>query len=56
MMRRYHRWLAILFGIFLVWISVTGLMSHGAALVRDSMGPAAAAAAPGAVDPRRPGA
>lgn len=41
MMRRYHRWLAVLFGIFIVWIAATGLMSHGAALVRDAQGPAA---------------
>ena len=41
MMRRYHRWLSVLFGIFIVWIAATGLMSHGAALVRDAQGPAA---------------
>ena len=29
-MRRYHRWLALVFGIFLLWISATGLLSHGA--------------------------
>lgn len=28
MMRRYHRWLAIVFGAFLVWISTTGVLSH----------------------------
>lgn len=41
MMRRYHRWLSVLFGIFIIWIAATGLMSHGAALVRDAQGPAA---------------
>jgi len=41
MMRRYHRWLSVLFGILVIWIAVTGLMSHGAALVRDAQGPAA---------------
>ena len=51
MMRRYHRWLAIVFGILIIWIAATGLMSHGAALVRDAQGPAAAAAAPGAIVP-----
>jgi uncharacterized iron-regulated membrane protein len=36
MMRRYHRWLALLFGILLIWIAGTGLLSHGAALYRDA--------------------
>ena len=40
-MRTYHRWLSVLFGIFIIWIAATGLMSHGAALVRDAQGPAA---------------
>jgi len=35
-MRRYHRWLAVVFGIFFLWIATTGLLSHGAALYRDS--------------------
>ena len=39
-MRSYHRWLSVLFGIFILWIAVTGLMSHAAALVRDAQGPA----------------
>ena len=41
-MRTYHRWLSVLFGIFILWIAATGLMSHAAALVRDAQGPAAA--------------
>lgn len=44
MIRRYHRWLALLFGIFLVWIAATGLLSHGAALYRDSLPQPVAAA------------
>ena len=44
-MRTYHRWLSVLFGIFIIWIAATGLMSHGAALVRDAQGPPAAALA-----------
>ena len=40
-MRTYHRWLSVLFGLLILWIAVTGLMSHGAALVRDAQGPAA---------------
>ena len=27
-MRKYHRWLSVLFGLFLFWIAVTGLMIH----------------------------
>ena len=51
MIRRYHRWLAILFGIFLLWISATGLLSHGAAIYRDMQPPPAAAAPAGFVCP-----
>ena len=28
MMRRYHRWIATIFGIFLLWISATGVLSQ----------------------------
>ena len=34
-MRRYHRWLSVLFGLFLLWISVTGVLSQVAALVAN---------------------
>ena len=27
-MRKWHRWLAVLFGVFLFWISVTGVLSQ----------------------------
>ena len=27
-MRKWHRWLSILFGIFILWIAGTGLASH----------------------------
>ncbi|MEO7247720.1 MAG: PepSY domain-containing protein [Novosphingobium sp.] len=27
-MRKYHRWLSVLFALFLFWIAVTGLMIH----------------------------
>jgi uncharacterized iron-regulated membrane protein len=27
-MRKWHRWLSILFGIFAIWIATTGLLSH----------------------------
>ena len=45
MMRRYHRWLSVFFGVLILWIAVTGLLSHGAAIYRDAQ-PAAVAAAP----------
>jgi uncharacterized iron-regulated membrane protein len=34
-MRRYHRWAATVFGIFLLWISATGLLSQVGKLVND---------------------
>ena len=34
-MRRYHRWLSVLFGLFLLWISVTGVLSQVAELVAN---------------------
>ena len=50
MMRRYHRWLATVFGIFLLWISATGLLSQiGGIVNKGGLGegtrPAAAASA-----------
>ena len=38
-MRTYHRWLSVLFGILIIWIAVTGLLSHGAAIYADSLEP-----------------
>ena len=34
-MRTYHRWLGTVFGIFLLWISATGVASQVAALVAN---------------------
>lgn len=34
-MRRWHRWLSVLFGVFLLWIAVTGVMSQIADLVAE---------------------
>ncbi|WP_428028480.1 PepSY-associated TM helix domain-containing protein [Altererythrobacter sp.] len=31
-MRKWHRWISVLFGIFMLFIAVTGLLSHWAAL------------------------
>ncbi|MFM5885776.1 MAG: PepSY domain-containing protein [Novosphingobium sp.] len=27
-MRKYHRWLSVIFGVFLLWISITGVVSQ----------------------------
>lgn len=32
-MRKWHRWLAVLFGVFLLWISATGVLSQIGSLV-----------------------
>jgi uncharacterized iron-regulated membrane protein len=34
--RKWHRWLAVLFGVFLLWISVTGVLSQVGSLVNKS--------------------
>ena len=34
-MRKIHRWLSVLFGIFLLWIATTGVMSQVAELVAN---------------------
>jgi hypothetical protein len=36
-MRKWHRWLSVLFGVLILFIAVTGLLSHGAALYADSV-------------------
>ena len=43
-MRKYHRWLSVLFGVFLLWIAVTGVMSQFADIVAEGERPPAAAA------------
>ena len=35
MMRRYHRWLSVLFGIFMLWIATTGVLSHVGEIVNN---------------------
>ena len=32
-MRKYHRWLSVLFGVFILWIAVTGVLSQVGELV-----------------------
>lgn len=44
-MRRWHRWLSIVFGAFILWMATTGLLAHGAALWPADAPPAAAAPA-----------
>src|SRR6476661_7211086 len=34
-MRKVHRWLAVIFGIFLLWISATGVLSQAGSLVNN---------------------
>ena len=34
-MRRYHRWLSVLFGVFILWIAVTGVLSQVGSLVNN---------------------
>jgi uncharacterized iron-regulated membrane protein len=39
-MRKYHRWLAVLFGVVLLWIATTGVMIQIAELKADDEKPA----------------
>ena len=46
-MRKWHRWLSIFFGIFMLWIAATGVLSQVAALwPKEQSAAAVAAAAP----------
>ena len=27
-MRQWHRWIAVIFGIFMIWIAATGILNH----------------------------
>jgi len=47
--RKWHRWLAVLFGVFLLWISATGVLSQVGSLVNKGRAsrPAASATPPG---------
>jgi uncharacterized iron-regulated membrane protein len=48
--RKWHRWLAVSFGVFLLWISATGVLSQIGSLVNKGgfESPALAAAMPSA--------
>lgn len=45
-MRKWHRWLSVFFGIFMLWIALTGLASHFAAIAAESASQGAQASAP----------
>ena len=34
-MRKWHRWVSVFFGVFLLWISVTGVLSQVGSLVNN---------------------
>ncbi|QIL03189.1 PepSY domain-containing protein [Sphingomonas sinipercae] len=50
-MRKWHRWLAVLFGVFLLWISATGVLSQVGSLVNKANAPSQAQAAAAATPP-----
>jgi len=45
-MRQWHRWLSVLFGIFMLWIAVTGVLSQVGSIANDQRPAAPRAAAP----------
>ncbi|CDO35516.1 MULTISPECIES: PepSY domain-containing protein [Novosphingobium] len=44
-MRKWHRWLSVFFGVFMLWIAVTGVLSQVAVLWPSGASDAAAQAA-----------
>ena len=55
-MRKFHRWLSVVVGIFILWIAVTGVVTQGARLYAsgEQERAAAAGAAPVAQAPAAP--
>lgn len=51
MIRRWHRWLSIVFGVLALFIVTTGLMSHAAEFVAEAERAPAAAAPAGFICP-----
>ena len=49
-MRQWHRWLSVFFGLFMLWIAVTGVLSQVGSIVNDR----AREAAPRAAAPAMP--
>jgi uncharacterized iron-regulated membrane protein len=50
-MRKWHRWLVVVFGVFLVWIAVTGVLSQVVPWFVPKQPPAAGAVPAGFVCP-----
>ena len=44
-MRKWHRWLSVFFGVFMLWIAVTGVLSQVGSLSNKSRAQAAPSAA-----------
>lgn len=44
-MRKWHRWLSVIFGVVLLWIAVTGMLSQVVPVVLNSAQPKSAATA-----------
>ena len=56
-MRSYHRWLSVIFGLFILWIAATGVITQGARLYASGEPERARAAAQAsAVKPPAPAA
>jgi uncharacterized iron-regulated membrane protein len=53
MIRNWHRWLAVVFGIFILWIATTGVLTQGARIIAASQ-PRPAETAPKAPEAPRP--
>ncbi|MFC4191742.1 PepSY domain-containing protein [Novosphingobium lubricantis] len=50
-MRKWHRWITVFFGVFMLWMAVTGIASHVTALWPEGAQAAAPAAPEGFVCP-----
>lgn len=51
-MRKWHRWLSVMFGVVLLWVAITGVLSQVVPLLPGGEGPpSVAAATPGFVCP-----
>jgi uncharacterized iron-regulated membrane protein len=46
-MRKWHRWISVFFGIFLLWIAITGTLSQIVPLMSGGEGPPKTAAQAG---------
>nr|WP_227711274.1 PepSY-associated TM helix domain-containing protein [Novosphingobium ovatum] len=54
-MRKWHRWLSLFFGVFMLWMAVTGVLSQIVPLTQSrGEGPPAAGAAPASMSKLQP--